>query len=182
VGENTALSRRGCPLRMTGGRATDAFILGDRSMHGSIQSPVRHRMFVAAACAVLAVGTAFVPATTSSADAPATPAAKAADATSASAKPAGAKRSPVVAARRVEFVSAMILWFAVVFVGLGLLVMVMIWGRRLRDSVRRRSPASTVPDPLWYLKKNPKAVAHANQPDRLEDSASGPDAEERPTP
>ena len=50
----------------------------------------------------------------------------------------------------------MILWFTIVFVGLGLLVMVMIWGRRLRDSVRRRPTASTVPDPFWYLKKNPR--------------------------
>ena len=45
---------------MTGGRATDALILGDRSMHGSIQPLVRHRMVVAAACAVLAVGTALL--------------------------------------------------------------------------------------------------------------------------
>jgi hypothetical protein len=167
---------------MTGGRATDALILGDRSMHGSIQPPVRHQMVVAAACAVLAVGIAFLPAKTYSADAPATPAAKADDATSAPSKPAERKRSPVVVARRVEFVSAMILWFTIVFVGLGLLVMVVIWGRRLRDSVRRRPTASTVPDPFWYLKKNPRAVAHANQPDRPEDSESGPDDEGRPSP
>jgi hypothetical protein len=150
-------------------------------MHGSIEPPVRRQVFVAAACAVLAAGTVWLPTTTFSADAPTAPAAKSA-ATSAPAKAAETKRPPVVTARRVEFVSAMILWFAVVFVGLGLLVMVMIWGRRLRNSVRRQPPASTVPDPFWYLKKNPKAVAHANQPDRLEDSESGPDAEGRPTP
>ncbi len=159
-------------------------------MHGSIEPPARHRMparhriVLTVACAVLAVGTAFLPAKTYSADAAAAPAAKAADATSAPApaKPAEKKRSPVVVARRVEFVSAMILWFAIVFVGLGLLVMVVIWGRRLRDSVRRRPTASTVPDPFWYLKKNPRAVAHANQPDRPEDSDSGPDDEGRPSP
>jgi hypothetical protein len=151
-------------------------------MHGSIQPPVRQRMFIAAACAVLALSTAWLPTTTFSADAPATPVAKTDAATPAPAKPAEAKRAPAVVARRVEFVSAMILWITVVFVGFGLLVMVMVWGRRLRNSVRRRPSPSTVPDPFWYLKKNPKAVAHANQPDGSEEPESGTDSEGRPTP
>jgi hypothetical protein len=48
--------------------------------------------------------------------------------------------------------------------------------------VRRRPPASTVPDPFWYLKKNPKAVAHANPSDQSQDPESGSDSEGRPSP
>jgi hypothetical protein len=97
-------------------------------------------------------------------------------------KAAEVKRAPGVAARRIEFASAMILWFSILLVGLGLLVMVMIWGRRLRNSVRRQPAASTVPDPFWYLKRNPKAVAHANQADQSQNAESGPDSEGQPSP
>jgi hypothetical protein len=166
---------------MTDGRATNASILGDRFMHGSIQTSMRQPMWTAAACALLTAGMAWSPDAIISADAPATPAEKAAAAKTAPSKAAEAKRTPRVAARRVEFVSAMILWFAILLVGLGLLVMVMVLGRRLRNSVRRRPPASTVPDPFWYLKKNPKAVVHANQPDQSQDPESGPDSEGRPS-
>ena len=72
---------------------------------------------------------------------------------------APAKRAPLTPGRRIEFVSAMLLWFAVVTAGLVLLALVMVWGRRLRHAVRRPPRLSTVPDPLWYLKKGSPAVA-----------------------
>jgi hypothetical protein len=157
-------------------------ILGDRCMHGSIPLSVRHLIATAVAGAVLVIGFAWLPVTGLSADAPAKPPGKAASATTPPPKVAEAKRTAVTA-RRIEFASAMMLWFVIVMVGLALVVMVMIWGRRLRDSLRRRSTASTVPDPLWYLKRNPKAVAHVNQPDRAQqDGESGPETQGRPTP
>lgn len=155
--------------------------LGDRSMHGSIPLSVRHPIFTAAACTVLAIGFAWQPVIALGADAPAKPAGKPASATTPPPKVADAKRSAVTV-RRAKFASAMILWFVIVMVGLALVVMVMIWGRRLRDSLRRRPTASTVPDPLWYLKKNPKAVAHVNQPNPAEEGESGPETQGRPTP
>lgn len=139
-------------------------------------------MLTAAACAVLAIGTALLPNAAISADAPATPAVKADSAATASPKSAEVKRATAVRARRIEFVSAIILWLAIVFVCLVLLVLVMVWGRRLRNSVRRRPAASTAPDPFWYLKKNPKAVAHANQPDGSPHAESGPDTEGQTAP
>jgi hypothetical protein len=166
---------------MTRGRATNAFLLGDRFMHGSIPSSVRHSTFAAGVCAVLAIGLAVPPVTGLCADAPAKPAEKATSASTPPPKVPEARR-PAVTARRAEFASAMVLWFIIVLVGLGLLVMVMILGRRLRKSLYRRPPASTVPDPFWYLKRNPKAVAHANRPDQSQDAESGPDSEGRPTP
>lgn len=167
---------------MTDGRATHAVILGDRFMLGSNQFSVRGFVLTAAACAVLAIGVASRPAAAISADAPAARTAEAGSATNAPPKPVEAKRATAVKARRVEFVSAIILWIAIMFVCLGLLVMVMVWGRRLRNSVRRRPAASTVPDPFWYLKKNPKAVAHAKQPDGSPHAESGPDAEGQAAP
>jgi hypothetical protein len=177
---------------MTCGRATHVSILGERFMHGSIQSSVRQPILTAVACGFLiALGTVWSPNAIFSADAPAKPAEKTAVAITTPAKPvetktpakaADAKRAPRVSARRVEFASAMVLWFSIVLVGLGLLVMVMVLGRRLRNSVRRRPPPSTVPDPFWYLKKNPKAVAHANPAERSQDPESGSDSEGRPSP
>jgi hypothetical protein len=157
-------------------------ILGVRFMHGSIQSSLRRQMLTASACAVLATLAAWLPQATLSAEAPPKSPEKAVSAATPSSKPAEAKRSNAVTARRVEFVSAMILWFAILLAGLGLLLMVMIWGRRVRNFARRRPAASTVPDPFWYLKKNPKAVAHANQPDQSPDPQSGPDSDGQPTP
>ncbi len=179
---------------MTCGRAINDSILGDRFMHGSIQSSVSPPILRTAVCALLALGMTWSPDTIFSADAPALPAKaaakpaeKTAAAATASSKPASSnaaetKKAPSVKARRVEFVSAMILWFAILLAGLVLLAMVMIWGRRVRNSIRRRPPASTVPDPLWYLKKNPKAVAHANQADQTQGPESGPESEGQPSP
>jgi hypothetical protein len=164
------------------GRATDVLILGDRLMHGSIPtSSVRHSILIAAANLVLAIGLVSQPDSGFSADAPAKPKKTVTATSPPPTKAVEAKRTPVTV-RRAEFASAMILWFAIVMVGLAMVVLVMIMGRRLRNSLQRRPSASTVPDPLWYLKKNPKAVAHANQPDRTPDGESGPDTQGRITP
>jgi hypothetical protein len=97
------------------------------------------------------------------------------------AKASEAKRAALSATRQAEFLSAMVLWCAIVIVGLALVVMVMVWGRRLRRAVRRQPAASTVPDPLWYLKKSPSAVAQGDQAGRMEEKETGPDSGGRPT-
>jgi len=91
------------------------------------------------------------------------------------------KRPALPAGKRVEFLSAMILWCVIVFVGLALVAMVMIWGRRLRRAVRRQPTASTVPDPLWYLKKSPPILTPADRAGRMEEKETGPDSGGRPT-
>jgi hypothetical protein len=114
------------------------------------------------------------------ADTPAKAGAKAAPAAAPVPTTPEVKRPSLPARKRVEFVSAIMLWFSVLVVGLGLVVMVMVWGRRLRRSLQRESLAPTVPDPLWYLKKSPSTVAHGNQPDRLTEKERGQDPDERP--
>lgn len=93
------------------------------------------------------------------------------------AKSAEAKRPPIPVGRRLEFISAMILWFAIIVVGFGLVVSVMVLGRRLRRRVRYHPPAATVPDPFWYLKKNPSTVPPGDASGRLKQPDSGPDPE-----
>jgi len=109
------------------------------------------------------------------------PKAAASPAPTATAKAPEGKRPALPAGRRVEFLSALILWCVIVFVGLALVAMVMVWGRRLRRAVRRQPTASTVPDPLWYLKRDPSALTQANRAGPLEEKETGPDAEGRPT-
>jgi hypothetical protein len=178
----TGLSRRRPRLRMNCGRATKPGICGDRTMHASTQLSVRR------STPTFAPGVLFVllivwpierclcaeprPTTVIEVPAGAAP----------TTKPTEAKRSPVTAARRVEFVSAMVLWFAILMVGLGLVVMVMVWGRRLRQAARRELPTSSVPDPFWYLKKSPSTVAHGNPVERLNQNETGQDSDERSTP
>ncbi len=83
--------------------------------------------------------------------------------------PPQGKRPALAPARKAQF-AALALWCVILFVGLALIVMVMIWGRHLRRNVSRRSApfSSTAPDPLWYLKKKPTAVGrveHSQPPD-----------------
>ena len=66
-----------------------------------------------------------------------------------------------------------LLWFAVVTVGLAMLAMVMLSGRRLRNMVRRRPPAPTVPDPFWYLRKTPTNVTHGSPNERMKGDGPG---------
>jgi hypothetical protein len=177
----TGLSRPRSRLRMNTGRATKPGICGDRSMHASTQPPVRWSKPSATAGALflllivgpieLAVSAEPQPTTATHAPTAAVP----------PAKPPEAKRSPVAAARRVEFVSAMVLWFAILMVGLGLVVMVMVWGRRLRQAARRELPTSSVPDPFWYLKKSPSTVVQGYQAERLNQNETGQDSDERST-
>ena len=82
--------------------------------------------------------------------------------------------------RKVEFVSAVLLWFAVVTVGLAMLAMVMLLGRRLRNFVRRRPPTPTVPDPFWYLKKTPTNVTHSSPNERMKGDGPGAQPDGRP--
>ena len=49
-------------------------------------------------------------------------------------------------------------------------------------ALRREPSASTIPDPLWYLKKSPSAVADSKQVDRLEENTGGRDSDGRPLP
>jgi hypothetical protein len=95
---------------------------------------------------------------------------------------AAAKRVPLTAGRRIEFVSAMLLWFAVVTAGLVLLALVMVWGRRLRHAVRRPPRLSTVPNPFWYLKKSPSAVAGSAPEILPKKNETGRDADGRSEP
>jgi hypothetical protein len=60
-----------------------------------------------------------------------------------------------------EKVVALGLWVTIVVVGLVLLTVVMVWGRWVRKMARRKPTASTVPDPLWYLKTKPPAGSTA---------------------
>jgi hypothetical protein len=93
-----------------------------------------------------------------------------------------AKKRPLPIHRKVEFLSAILLWLAVLLVGLALLVMVMIWATRLRRSVRRRPPAPSVPDPFWYLKPRPSAVTQGDQADPLKEKETGHDSDGRSPP
>jgi len=69
-----------------------------------------------------------------------------------SAKKTGEAKKAVPPERMRVFISALAMWCIVFVLGTGLVVAVMIWGRRLRRSVQQRAPASTIPDPFWYLK------------------------------
>jgi hypothetical protein len=91
------------------------------------------------------------------------------------------RRPALKVGKRAEFLSAVILWCVILFVGLALVVMVMVWGRRLRRAARRQPTAPTVPDPLWYLKKNPSVLTPAKSAGPREETETGPDAEGRPT-
>jgi hypothetical protein len=113
--------------------------------------------------------------------------ASAAGVSKAGASPAAAAKAPegkrpvLPAGRKAEFLSAMILWCVIVFVGLTLVAMVMVWGRRLRRAVRRQPAAPTVPDPLWYLKKSPSVVTQADRAGRRDEKETGPDSGGRPS-
>jgi len=148
------------------------------SMRHSMQPSVRPPLAKGAACVLFALlmVPSFKPAVFAAAE-PATSTA----ATSA-AKVPEAKRAPLPKGKRVEFLSAWILWCAIVAAGLALIVMVMAWGRRLRRAVRRQPPPTTVPDPFWYLKKSPSAVIPGEKVDQSKEKESGPDSEGRPTP
>lgn len=98
------------------------------------------------------------------------------------AKTAEGRRPALPAGRKAEFVSALILWLAIVAVGLALLVMVMMLGRRLRRAVRRQPSGPTVPDPLWYLKKSPSAVTPGDSVDRANERETGQGSDGRSTP
>jgi hypothetical protein len=146
-------------------------------MHPSMQPSVRHPRPGGRAWLLftwLLVGPIHLDASAAptATDAAAAPAAKA---------PEG-KRPPLPPGRKVEFLSAVVLWCALVALWLGLLAMVMMWGRRLRRALRRESSASTAPDPFWYLKKGPSAVTHGNEPDRLKETETGEDSDGRPMP
>ncbi|HEX4071613.1 MAG TPA: hypothetical protein VHX68_10595 [Planctomycetaceae bacterium] len=95
-------------------------------------------------------------------------------------KASAAKRPQLPPERKVEFVSAVLLWFAVVTVGLAMLAMVMLLGRRLRNFVRRRPPAATVPDPFWYLRKTPTNVTHSSPNERRKGDGPGAQPDGRP--
>jgi hypothetical protein len=100
--------------------------------------------------------------------------------TGAEVKAPAAKRPQLPPERKVEFVSAILLWFAVVTVGLAMVAMVMLLGRRLRNMVRRHPPTPTVPDPLWYLKKSPTiAATHIDPNERLKGDEPGPQPDGR---
>jgi hypothetical protein len=100
--------------------------------------------------------------------------------TGAEVKMPAAKRPQLPPERKVEFVSAVLLWFAVVTVGLGLVAMVMVMGRRLRQIAQRQPRASKVPDPFWYLKKTPTNVTHSGPQDRLKGDGAGQEPDGRP--
>jgi hypothetical protein len=95
-------------------------------------------------------------------------------------KAPAAKLSHFPPERKVEFVSAVLLWFAVVTVGLAMLAMVMLLGRRLRNSVRQRPTAPTVPDPFWYLKKTPTNVTHSSPNEQIKGDGPGAQPDGRP--
>jgi hypothetical protein len=90
-----------------------------------------------------------------------------------------AKRPPLPPGRKVEFVSAVLLWFAVVTVGLAMVALVMVLGRRLRQMVRRQPPAPTVPDPFWYLKNTPTKVTHSGPNERSKGEGPAPEPDGR---
>ena len=91
-----------------------------------------------------------------------------------------AAKRPLPPERKVEFVSAVLLWFAVVAVGLGMVAMVMVMGRRLRQIAQRQPPAPKVPDPFWYLKKTPTNATHSGQQDPLNGGEAGQEPDGRP--
>jgi hypothetical protein len=93
--------------------------------------------------------------------------------TAAEFKAPAAKRPLLPPERKIEFVSAILLWFAVVTVGLAMVAMVMLLGRRLRNMVRRHPPTPTVPDPFWYLKKSPTIVTHSSPNEPLKGDGPG---------
>ncbi len=95
-------------------------------------------------------------------------------------KAPAAKRPQLPPGRKVEFVSAFLLWFAVVTVGLAMVALVMVLGRRLRQIVRRQPPAPTVPDPFWYLKKTPTNATHSSPNERMKGDGPGPQPDGRP--
>jgi len=152
-------------------------------MRHSMQPTVRPRLSGWAACVfftLLLAGPCNLAA--SAADPPTTGVAAAPEAKTVETKGPGGKRNPLPPVRRVEFLSAIFLWCAIVVVGLALVAMVMVWGRRLRRAVRRQPPAPTVPDPFWYLKKTPSAVTQGEKADRSKDNETGHESGGRPMP
>jgi hypothetical protein len=72
--------------------------------------------------------------------------------------------APRPAQRLGDKVLALGLWIAIVVVGLALLSVVMVWGRRLRRLARGKPRSPTAPDPLWYLKTKPPGSPAAAGP------------------
>jgi hypothetical protein len=102
-------------------------------------------------------------------------AAVAADPGDKAAKPA---RDPAHPVRPIghEFMTALALWCTVLVIGLGLLAMIVVWGRSVRTLARRKPIPPTAPDPLWYLKTKPPAPAGSAPIDtsqRTDDSDPG---------
>jgi hypothetical protein len=50
----------------------------------------------------------------------------------------------------------------------------------LRNFVRRRPPAPTVPDPFWYLKKTSTNVTHSSPNERRKGDGPGAQPDGRP--
>jgi hypothetical protein len=91
------------------------------------------------------------------------------------AKPARDPAHPVRPIGR-EFMTALALWCTVLVIGLGLLAMIVVWGRSVRTLARRKPIPPTAPDPLWYLKAKPPAPAGSAPIDtshRTDDSDPG---------
>jgi hypothetical protein len=65
------------------------------------------------------------------------------------------------------------MWCGILALGVVLIAVVILWGRRLRRANRRQPAASTSPDPFWYLKKKPVHTAAGNRPDVPGQEASG---------
>ncbi|MFQ5732674.1 MAG: hypothetical protein ACE5KM_12070, partial [Planctomycetaceae bacterium] len=66
--------------------------------------------------------------------------------------PPGGKTDPDAARKRRTAQSALFLIIGIAAVGLFLILMVTLWGTRLRRRMKRRRRPPAVYDPLWYLK------------------------------